>query len=297
MPWRAGALLVLAGLLSACAQHVNAPTQATPMPETRFRAHEAERITPADSAPVLHAYLYTPVTLGPYPTIVAIPGGEWSDGDATDMRFVAEYLAQRGFAVLAIEHRPAAQGGLDLVRADLQAGMRWMVRNARAHRLDMQRVGLLGFESGGHLAALLALAQNAPSSLPGLPRDAMLPRIRAVVAGGAPMDLTALEDSAALRALLPDGAEPTRRMASPLHRVHGQAPPFFLFHGTRDAEVPIDQAEAMTDALTDQGVMVELYRMELRGHTTTYLTVTGALQAAAQFLWRTVAEPESDGAP
>ena len=91
-----------------------------------------------DSVPVLYAYLYTPVTLGPYPSIVTIPGGGWTDGDATDMRFVAEYLAQRGFAVLAIEHRPAAQGGLEQVLADLHAGMRWMVRNARAHRLDMQ---------------------------------------------------------------------------------------------------------------------------------------------------------------
>ena len=297
MPLHRVLMLMLAGLLSACAQHVNAPTQVTPMPETRFRVHDPERITPADRTPVLHAYLYTPVTLGPYPTIVAIPGGEWSDGDATDMRFVAEYLAQRGFAVVAIEHRPAAQGGLNQVLADLHAGMRWMVRNARTHRLDMQRVGLLGFESGGHLAALLALAQNAPSPLPGLPRDAMLPAVRAVVAGGAPMDLTTFDDTPGLRALLPDGGAAARRMASPVHRLHAEAPPFFLFHGTRDAEVPIAQAEAMTQALGDQGVKVELYRMELRGHTTTYLTVTGALQAAAQFLWRTVAEPESEGGP
>ena len=293
-PLRLGAMLVLAGLLSACAQHLNAPVQATPMPETRFRANDPVRITPADSVPVLYAYLYTPVTLGPYPSIVTIPGGGWTDGDATDMRFVAEYLAQRGFAVLAIEHRPAAQGGLEQVLADLHAGMRWMVRNARAHRLDMQRVGLLGFESGGHLAALLALAQNAQPPLSGLPRDAMLPAIRAVVAGGAPMDLTTFDDTPALRALLQGNGEAARRMASPVHRMHAAAPPFFLFHGTRDAEVPIAQAEAMAETLTEQGVRVEFYRMELRGHTTTYLTVTGALQAAAQFLWRTVAEPETD---
>ena len=103
-----------------------------------------------------------------------------------------------------------------------------------------------------------------------------------------------IDDTPALRALLQGNGEAARRMASPVHRMHAAAPPFFLFHGTRDAEVPIAQAEAMAETLTEQGVRVEFYRMELRGHTTTYLTVTGALQAAAQFLWRTVAEPETD---
>lgn len=284
-------------LLGGCAQHLNAPSQPTPMPETRFRAYEPQRFNSEQRAVALHTYLFTPVTLGPYPTIVVIPGGDWEHGDAADMRFVGEYLAQRGFAVVAIEHRPASIGRLEAVLDDIRAGLRWTVRNAREYRLDMQRVGMLGFESGGHLAALVALAQSAPQPPAGVARDPSLPPLRAVVAGGAPMDLPALDASSGLRALLPAATDSALREASPLSIVHADAPPFFLFHGTRDAKVPIAQAEAMTKALTERGVKVEFYRMELRGHTTTYLTVTGALQSAAQFLWRTVAEPASEQGP
>lgn len=281
-------------LLGGCAQHINAPSQPTPMPETRFRAYEPQRFSPESSAAELHAYLFTPVTLGPYPTIVVIPGGDWEHGDAADMQFVGEYLAQRGFAVVAIEHRPASTGQLETLLDDIRAGLRWTARNAREYRLDMQRVGLLGFESGGHLATLVALAQSAPQPPAGVARDPSLPPVRAVVAGGAPMNLPALEASSGLRAVLPAATDSALRAASPLSMVHADAPPFFLFHGTRDAKVPIAQAESMTTALTELGVKVEFYRMGLRGHTTTYLTVTGALQAAAQFLWRTVAEPRSE---
>lgn len=290
-------LAVVSPLLAGCAQHVNAPKEPTLMPETRFRAYEPQRFSQEDSAQELYAYLFTPVTLGPYPTIVVIPGGDWERVDSADMRFVGEYLAQRGFAVVAIEHRPASSGNLDDLLDDVRAGLRWTARNAREYRLDTQRVGLLGFESGGHLAALLALAQSARQPLAGLEKDARLPTVRAVVAGGSPMDLLALNASSDLRALLPGGSEAALRAASPRYLVHDAAPPFFLFHGTRDAAVPIAQAEAMGAALSAKDVPFELYRMELRGHTTTYLTVTGALQAAAQFLWRNVAEPASERRP
>lgn len=290
-PIRLLATALVALLAAGCARHVNAPAEAMPMPETRFRVDTGVRFTPDGAEPALFADVYTPVTLGPYPTIVIVPAGRWETGRARDMRFVAEYLAQRGFAAVAVEHRPASRGDLDAQLGDLLDALRWIDREARSRRLDMQRVGLVGFESGGHLATLLTLSQSAAQPLPGLARDAALPPIRAVVAGGAPLDLAAMADNPDVSGLMGAADAEALRRASPLHRVHAQAPPFFLFHGTTDGYVPVAQAEAMVTRLERHGVPVQLYRMSLRGHTTTYLTVSGALQAGARFLWRHVAEP------
>lgn len=282
------ALLLTGLLLAACAQHINAPAERTPLPETRFRveqgvvfkegAHEAQR---------LYADIYTPITLGPYPTVLAVPGGGWEGGHPKDMRFVAEYLAQRGLAVMAIQHRPVGDGvGLAEQVADLHAALSWVRSNASAHRLDTERLAVLGFESGGHLGAMLALAQSARRPLPGVPRDASLPPVRAVVAGGAALNLLPAADRIELRRLLPDTSEQMLRQASPVFAAHAEAPPFFLFHGDRDGRWPIAGAEAMFTELQQLGVRAELYRMKGRGHTTTYLTVSSALTAAAEFLWR-----------
>lgn len=280
--------LFAAALLAGCAQHINAPAERTPLPETRFRVEQSVVFREgADGAQPLHADLYTPITLGPYPTVIAIPGDDWEGGHPKDMRFVAEYLAQRGLAVMAIQHRGAGGGvGLSEQLQDLQAALRWVRSNASAHRLDTERLAALGFESGGHLAAMLAIAQSARRPVPGVPRDASLPPVRAVVAGGAALNLLPAGDRPEVRRLLPDTSEQTLRQASPVFAVHAEAPPFFFFHGDRDGRWPIAGVEAMLTELEQLGVRAELYRMKGRGHTTTYLTVSSALTAAAEFLWR-----------
>lgn len=288
MPPHMSVLLFAAALLAGCAQHVNAPTERTPLPETRFRVEQGVVFSEgADGAQALHADVYTPITLGPYPTVLAIPGDGWDGGHPKDLRFVAEYLAQRGLAVIAIEHRGAGGGvGLSEQLQDVHAALRWMRRNASSRRLDTERLAVLGFGSGGHLAAMLGLAQSAQRALPGLPRDPSLPPVRAVVAGGAPLNLLPAGDRADVRRLLPDVSEQTLRQASPVFAAHAEAPPFFFFHGGRDGRWPIAGAEAMLNELEHFGIRAELYRMEGRGHATVYLTVGGALTAAAEFLWR-----------
>lgn len=283
-------LTLVAALLAGCAQHVNAPTERTPLPETRYRVEQSVVYHEGDGGEVLHADVYTPITLGPYPTVIAVPGGGWEGGSAKDMRFAAEYLAQRGLAVMAVGYRGTESGaGLSQQLAGMQAALRWVRDHASEHRLDPERIGLLGFESGGHLAALAGLAQSADRPLRGLTRDVSLPPVRAVVAGGAPLNLLPAGDRREVQRLLPDVTAETLRDASPVFALHPQAPSFFLFHGESDNRWPIEGAEATLAELDELGVGGELYRMKWRGHTTTYLTVGSALTAATEFLWRELA--------
>lgn len=272
--------------ITGCARHINAPEEVVPLPETRFRVDPGVRFTSED-APALFADVYTPVSIGPFPTIVAIAGMDWRDGRARDLRFIGEFFAQKGFAVVAIEHRSVTDGGLPMVMQDLHTALRWVQGNARNYRFDTQRLGLLGFSSGGHLAALQGLLLSTSKPSPLMSAGAGLPPIRAVVAGGAPLDLTRMSDNADVIRMLGGMAASD---ASPMQQLHDAAPPFFLFHGGSDQRVPFAHAEAFFADLQGRGVPSELYRMHWRGHATTYMTVSGALQAAAIFLWRHVAE-------
>lgn len=287
-------LALIALLLSACAQHVNRPEQDVPLPETRYRVATIEDFTAAGTPYQLDAKLYTPISLGPFPTVIVVGGRGWRGASPHEGEFIAQYFAGRGFAVMNIAHRSLRDAAFPAQLDDLRDAVRWLDTHASEHGLDMGRLVLLGFESGAHLVSLLALSQNGRGD--GLlgRHDPSLPPVRAVIAGGTPSDLTTLGDKESVALLLEQVGRQGVSAAevSPLYRVHAGAPPFFLFHGTTDGRVPIEQSEAMLQALDTHGVSVELYRMRLRGHTTGYLTMPGALRAASEFLWREVVQPD-----
>ncbi|TDQ53895.1 prolyl oligopeptidase family protein [Actinomycetospora succinea] len=122
-------------------------------------------------------------------------------------------------------------------------------------------MALWGESAGGHLAALLGLAD---------------PDVRAVVDWYGPADLTTFVDDAAAGGIsavepaAPDSrealllgataaADPERaRSASPVAHVHGGAPPFLLRHGTADRLVPTRQSERLAAALESAGADVRL---------------------------------------
>ena len=61
--------------------------------------------------------------------------------------------------------------------------------------------------------------------------------------------------------------DPARtRLASPLHHVSADDPPFLIVHGSEDATVPIWNSRALSDALRRAGVPVWLQIVEGGGH-------------------------------
>ncbi len=107
--------------------------------------------------------LYLPAGAGPHPVVVAVPGGAWLRGDKKQLGHWGRHLAQAGFAVFAIDYRRATTGKVFPQNAqDVLTAARFVKDSASDLGVDPDRIGLLGASAGAHLAALTALAKDAP---------------------------------------------------------------------------------------------------------------------------------------
>jgi acetyl esterase/lipase len=222
------------------------------------------------------ADLYLPDGPGPHPVAVVIHGGGWTGRDRSDMADISQRLADADIAALNINYRLAPDHHFPAQLEDVQAAMAWVADHADLHEFDLNRLYTVGYSAGAHLALLAA-----SSTTPGLPD------VRAVVAGGAPTDLTRYPDSPYVQDLMGISFEKNPdafRQASPLHQVDATHPPVFLYHGRLDRIVAYRNATLLQEALEQEGVPVELHTRLLECHVLTYLREAPSLRRAVRFL-------------
>jgi len=186
------------------------------------------------------------------PVLLQVHGGGWTMGNKRHQALPLMYhLAARGWICVAANYRlsPAATFPDHLV--DLKHALRWIRENIEAYGGDPGFVAATGGSAGGHLAAMLALTANDPEYQPGF--EDVDTSIRACVPFYGVYDFANqyglhlqqgmdrfLERYVMKRSLAQD-SEAFRR-ASPMHRIHPDAPPFFVIHGTHDSLASVEEA-------------------------------------------------------
>jgi len=108
----------------------------------------------------LKGHLYVPKGPGKFPLVIAIHGGGWRLANLDNYRILGAWLAERGYATLAVTHRlskPAEKVYPEAVH-DVRAAVQFAKGSAAELKIDPERIALMGDSSGGHLAALVALA-------------------------------------------------------------------------------------------------------------------------------------------
>jgi acetyl esterase len=113
------------------------------------------------SKPLL-ARVYAPHGPGPFPAIVELHGGAWTQFDRTRGKSLHEALARSGVVVAALDFRQGAEGAYPLSVADIHYGIRWLKANAEAFKTRSDLVGVSGNSTGGHLAMLVAMRPDDP---------------------------------------------------------------------------------------------------------------------------------------
>ncbi|MEJ2861753.1 alpha/beta hydrolase [Actinomycetospora flava] len=206
---------------------------------------------------------------GVAPLVVFLHGGGWRAGTRASFGpLYADWspspfarLAEAGFAVASLDYRLSGEALFPAQLEDVTAGLAWLRSRGEELGVDASRVALWGESAGGHLAALLGLADPdvravvdwyGPADLTTFVEDAEAGGISAV-------DTAAADSREALLLGAPAAAYPERaRRASPVAHVHAGAPPFLVRHGTADRLVPARQSERLASALEGVGASVEL---------------------------------------
>jgi acetyl esterase/lipase len=193
------------------------------------------------------------------PMLLQIHGGAWILGSKNEQGVpLMLHLAARGWVCVSANYRLSPRATFPDHLIDCKRALAWMREHAAEYGGDPDFVVVTGGSAGGHLASLLALTVNAPEYQPGF--EAADTSVAACVAFYGVYDFTdrdGIWPHGGLRRLLerrvmkqPFAAARTAYdEASPMSRIHAEAPPFFVIHGDRDTMVPVEEARRFAAAL------------------------------------------------
>lgn len=211
---------------------------------------------------------------GPFPAVVFLHGEGWRAGNRQQMSHFIEGMARLGYVGVTVEYRLVPVARFPAQLEDCKAAVRWLRANANRYRIDPERIGVVGFSAGGHLAAMLGVT-GKEDGFEGLGGNAgQSSRVQAVVSFFGPSDFSTrdwprdLETEVIVPFLggaFADNPDAYRR-ASPVSYVKRDAPPFLFFHGIRDKLVAVDQSRRLAGKLKMLGVPARLVELEGEGH-------------------------------
>ncbi len=213
---------------------------------------------------------YPPAHGNPSGTAVIIaPGGGYIRLAANhEGRQVANWFNSMGVAAFVLIYRLGPKYRHPIELGDAQRAIR-MVR-ARAKEFDVlpDRVGILGFSAGGHLASTAETHFDGGNAGAEDPVDRVSSRPDFAILGYGVVSFMAPElRGSSAKALLGENADPRQleEVSNELH-VTPKTPPTFLFSTSEDKSVPSENSLMFYAALHKAGVPGELHIFEKGPH-------------------------------
>ncbi len=210
-------------------------------------------------AQLLDVWRRTDLPAEPAPVMIFVPGGAWVHGRRMLQGYaLLSHLAQQGWVCLSIEYRVSPHHRWPRHIVDVKTAIAWARANVDKFGGDRNFVAVAGASAGGHLAALAGLSGNDPEFVNELPAGSNT-AVDAVVGLYGRYDWE--DRSTPERVQFVDFLERVvvkkaihrhpdlYRKASPIARVHPQAPPFLVVHGSRDTIIPVEQARGFVERL------------------------------------------------
>lgn len=204
-------------------------------------------------------------------TVVVLAGGgygrrTWHEGPGT-----ALWLAMHGFAAVDVPYRTAE----DMPRGeplgnrpilDACRAVRVVRDHAEMHGLSPQRVAVMGYSAGGHLAGSAALLHAQTDRLdPLAPEWSGRPDAAILIYPVVSM-LPPCHNGSWMNLLGRDATEDLRRQHSLQHRVTGEAPPLFTVYAQDDPTVPMLGEIELITAYQKAGIPFEAHFYPKGGH-------------------------------
>ena len=218
-------------------------------------------------APTLTAYLASEKQ-NTGTAVIVCPGGAYRrlaiDKEGTD---VAVWLNGLGVSAFVLKYRMQEYGHPAPLRDVLRA-VRLLRTQAARWKIAPDRIGVLGFSAGGHLASSAGTLFDAPEGRTGADLDRVSARPDFLVLAYPVISMSAPYVHAGSRqSLLGADAPPSlvERVSTNL-QVTRDTPPSFLVHGGTDTSVPPENSVLFYSALRRAGVPAELHLYQEGAH-------------------------------
>jgi acetyl esterase/lipase len=191
------------------------------------------------------------------PVLIQIHGGSWSGGNRKQQaRPLMHAMALRGWVVISIDYPlvPGATFPEPIIAVHNAIG--WVRSRTEDLGIDPAHIYVTGGSSGAHLAALAALTDTHSEWT--TRRETDPPIAGAIVLYGV-FDLLNRHKIRDDWPIVSEGlikadprVDPTAfQVASPVDRVHREAPPFIIIHGRNDSLVPFAESSLFAAALRE----------------------------------------------
>ncbi len=229
---------------------------------------------------------------GPFPVVISIYGSAWLSNSWKANTFkdgIGQPLLENGFAVVSINYRSSGDAIFPAQIQDVKSAIRFIRAHANDFNLDTEFIGITGWSSGGHLAALAGVTSDKKEVfVHGLAVDLIgenaenteySTKVDAAVDWFGPTDFLQMDKCGSSfshdaidspESKLVGGAIQSNQdkvaMANPINFVDKNCPPFLIFHGDKDPLVPHCQSEQLLDKLQAYHIKSELNIIPGGGH-------------------------------
>jgi len=208
------------------------------------------------------------------PLVVWVHGGAWMLNDKyADMGYMKNTVRgflDSGYAFASIDYRYSTDSIFPAQVRDCNRALEFLYQNAAKYGYDKNRIALIGFSAGGHLASLVGLSGNnavtefyplgvKPNFKITCVMDFYGPSDFVMLAGAPDTSINNDRNPVALLlGALPAQRPDLARRASPATYVDKNDPPFFIVQGEKDESVPSTQSIVLASWLRLAGVPYQL---------------------------------------
>lgn len=200
--------------------------------------------------------------------VVITPGGGYGVVCAeSEGKAIADLLVPQGTAAIVLRYRLPNQHHR-VPSSDARRAIRTVRHNAKAWKIDPDKIGIWGFSAGGHLASTVSTAfdTGVPDAADPIERWSSRPDFSILF-----YPVVSMEDgvthAGSRRNLL--GEKPSNELLkkySNHEQITKNTPPTFILHAADDRVVPLKNSMDYYSQLISQGVAARLLVYETGGH-------------------------------
>lgn len=193
------------------------------------------------------------------PAVIICPGGGYGGRAQHEGAPFAWLFAARGMVGVVCHYR-VKPNTFPAPHSDAARAIRVVRENAAAWGVDPDRIALMGFSAGGHLASLVGTQPHCNIDEHDDLADAISARPdRLILAYPVISMVDEYHEGSAANLLGPDADEATRTMFSNDLQVDGHTPSTFIFHTAEDPGVKVSNAVKFATACWANGIDAALH--------------------------------------